>query len=110
MPDVTADLFDSLRRRGHEPLLRQGQGTLRFELEGGRPGRWTVALDRGNVAVSHASRKADCTVRTSKEVFDGVASGEVNATAAVLRGAITVEGDPELFVLFQRLFPGPAQG
>jgi putative sterol carrier protein len=78
---------------------------LRFELEGGQPGRWTVAVDRGNVSVSHASRKADCTVRTSKEVFDGMARGEVNAMAAVLRGAVTVDGDPELFVLFQRIFP-----
>jgi hypothetical protein len=28
--------------------------------------------------------------------------------AAVLRGEINIEGDPELLVLFQRVFAGPA--
>jgi len=32
---------------------------------------------------------------------------EVNATAAVLRGALTIDGDMELIVLLQRLFPSP---
>jgi putative sterol carrier protein len=36
-----------------------------------------------------------------------MAAGKVNAFAAVLRGAIKIEGDPRLLVLFQRLFPGP---
>ena len=27
--------------------------------------------------------------------------------AALLRGALAIEGDAELLVLFQRLFPGP---
>ena len=35
------------------------------------------------------------------------AKSEVNAMAALLRGAMGVEGDVELLVLFQRLFPGP---
>jgi hypothetical protein len=30
----------------------------------------------------------------------------MNAFAAVLRGEVTVEGDPRLLVLFQRLLPG----
>jgi hypothetical protein len=29
--------------------------------------------------------------------------------AAILRGEIGVEGDPELLVLFQRVFAGPAE-
>jgi hypothetical protein len=36
--------------------------------------------------------------------------GQANATAAVLRGALTVEGALDLVVLFQRLFPSPAEG
>jgi hypothetical protein len=36
-----------------------------------------------------------------------MAAGKVNAFAAALRGAIAVEGDPRLLVLFQRLLPGP---
>jgi hypothetical protein len=34
-------------------------------------------------------------------------AGRVNAFAAVLRGTVTVEGDPTLLVLLQRLLPGP---
>jgi putative sterol carrier protein len=105
--EVTTDLFESLRRRGHEPLLQRAHGTMRFELLNGHTDRWTVAIDGGKVDVSHANRKADCEVRAAKHVFDAIASGETNAMAAVLRGAVTVDGDPELFVLFQRLFPEP---
>jgi putative sterol carrier protein len=106
----TTDLFESLGRRGHEPLLEQAQGTLRFELENGQPQRWLVELDKGDVVVSHANRKADATVRADAQLFDRIVRGEVNAMAAVLRGAVTVEGDPQLLMLFQRLFPGPQDG
>src|SRR4051812_2237436 len=106
-PDATAELFESLARRGHEPMLEQAEGTLCFVIGDGRPDRWFVTVDRGDVAVSRRSRKADCTVRASKPLFDGIASGEVNALTAFLRGAVSVEGDPELLMLFQRLFPAP---
>jgi len=59
------------------------------------------------VRVSRRNAAADTTLRATGELFDGLASGEVNTMAAVLRGAIEVEGDPELLVLFQRLFPSP---
>jgi len=36
-----------------------------------------------------------------------VAKGEANATAAVLRGAVIIDGDMELLVQLQKLFPGP---
>jgi putative sterol carrier protein len=93
--DATTDLFESLRTRGHEPLLEQAQGTMRFELGDGRVERWTVAIDRGDVTVSRARRKADCTVRADTQLFEDIASGKVNAMAAVLRGALSVEGDPD---------------
>jgi putative sterol carrier protein len=107
MQDATSEFFERLRARGHEPMLRQGHGTLRFEIGDGRRERWYVTVDGGDVSVSHRNAKADCTVRASRELFDGMASGEVNATAALLRGAIGAEGDPSLLMLFQRLFPGP---
>ena len=109
MDGAAAALFETLGRAGRHPLLEQAHGTLRFEVEGARtPTRWTVAFEHGAVKVSHANRTADCTVRTSEELLDGLASGEVNAMAAVLRGAVAVEGDPELFLRFQRVFPGPS--
>jgi putative sterol carrier protein len=103
----TEELFEALGRRGHEPLLEQARGTLRFELENGQARRWCVEVDRGDVVVSHANRKADATVRVDAQLFDRIVRGEVNAMAALLRGALKVEGDPQLLMLFQRLFPGP---
>ncbi len=111
MTSATTEFFDALEDREHEPMLQKVKGTLRFDLTNGkRKERWFVAIDKGEIAVSHANRIADCTVRARKDVFDGIASGTVNAMAAVLRGTIAVEGDTLLIVLFQRLFPAPPRG
>jgi ubiquinone biosynthesis protein UbiJ len=108
MTDPTAAFFGALGRRGHEPLLGKAQGTLRVDVvEGKRSDRWLVTIDRGDVAVSRDDIDADCVLRGDKTLLDGLVRGEVNAMAAVLRGALAVDGDPELLVLFQRLLPGP---
>jgi putative sterol carrier protein len=108
LPDPTTAFFQDLGARGHEPVLKKATGTLRFDLTdgGNRTARWLVAIEKGNVAVSHRNAKADCVVRADRALFDGIASGETNALAAVLRGAIDAEGDLRLLVFFQRLFPG----
>ena len=67
-----------------------------------------VAIKKGDVTVSRAKGKADCTITADKALIEGMISGEVNAMAALLRGEVSVEGDLELLVLSQRLFPGPA--
>lgn len=108
MADATADFFEGLGRRRPEPLLAKTSGTLRFDLVNReQTERWLVSIDKGDVTVSHKAGKADCSVRAHKEVFDSIARGERNAMAAVLRGALVVEGDPNLLVRFQRLFPSP---
>ena len=111
MVDATAKFFEDLASRGHERLLEKARGTIRVELQNGkRIERWSLAINKGDVRVSHANSKADTTIRSSKELFDRVARGEENATAAFLRGAFAVEGNFELLVLFQRLFPSPPGG
>ena len=100
--------FAELGARGHEPLLEKARGTLRFELKRGKQvDRWFVTIDKGAVSVSRRNTSADCALRAPRELFDGLVRGEVNAMAAVLRGALEFEGDPALRGLFQRLFPGP---
>jgi putative sterol carrier protein len=101
--------FDSLRERGHDPRLRRVTGTLRIEITNGKVQRWLVSVDKGDVSVSRRGGKADCVVRGSREVLDGIVAGTINAQAAVLRGTLTVEGDPELLLLFQRVFPAPGR-
>ena len=107
MADQTAAFFESLRSRGHEPLLEMADGTLRFELVNGEVAHWFVSVDKGDVTVSRARRRADCTIKGPKPVFEGIATGKINAIAASLRGAIVVEGDAELLTLFQRVLPSP---
>jgi putative sterol carrier protein len=106
--DPTTEFFQELEARGHEPGLEKVTGTLRFDLRNGkRTARWLVAIEKGEIDVSHKNTRADCVVRVDKTIFDGIASGEVNAFAATLRGLIDIEGNPELLVFFQRLFPAP---
>jgi putative sterol carrier protein len=108
MTAVGADFFDQLARRGHEPLLQRASGTLRFDLQhGSETDHWLVAIDRGDLAVSRKKVRADCVVRTDRDLFESIAGGQVNVVAAYLRGVVAIEGDLELAVLFQRVFPGP---
>ena len=110
MTDTTTTFFQALDERGHEPALEKATGTIRFDLTGGeRTTRWLVAIDNGDVEVSRRSARADCVVRVDGALFARIASGEANAMAAVLRGAIDIEGDPALLVAFQRLFPGASR-
>jgi putative sterol carrier protein len=109
MTDATTGFFDALASRGHEALLAKTKGRLLFELENGkRKDYFLVAIDKGDLSVSRGNGKADATIRAPRKLFDKVAAGETNAMAATLRGAMTIEGDWELLVVFQRLFPSPA--
>jgi putative sterol carrier protein len=111
MADATTEFFGALAARRHEPALAKATGTVRVDLTDGRrrTGGWLIAIDKGDVEVSRRRGEADCIIRVEKGVFDGIVSGRVNAIAAVLRGAVQLEGDLRLLVLFQRLFPGPPQ-
>ena len=109
MTDSMGAFLDGLGRIGHEPLLEKAAGTVRFDLvDGKRTDRWLVTLERGEVSVSRKNLAADCVVRADRSLFDAMAGGDVNAMAAYLRGELTLEGDPELLVLIQRVFPAPA--
>jgi predicted lipid carrier protein YhbT len=71
--------------------------------------RWLVTIDRGNVTVVEdpGAATSTCTLRTSAATFELIACGQGNAMAAALRGDLLIEGDVQLLLLFQRLFPGP---
>jgi putative sterol carrier protein len=106
--DAASELFERLGAVGQLPVLKRAKGVIRFELVGGkRVERWRVMVNRGEVKVARGNGPADCVLRADRKLFGRIASGQVNAFAAVLRGAVTIEGDPRLLVLFQRLLPGP---
>lgn len=106
--DPSAQFFDDLGRRGHEPLLRTMTVTLRFDLASGqRTEHWLVTVTRGDIAVSRGTGRADAIVGVDKQLFDEIVRSDANFMASLARGAITVEGDVRPLVRFQRLFPGP---
>lgn len=110
MTDATTRFFEAVKARGHEPRLEKVRGTLRFDLTNGKQtNRWLVAIDKGEIAVSHRNARADCVVRTDSGVFERIASGDANPVTAVLRGAMAIEGDPQMLVQFRRLFPAPGR-
>ena len=92
------------------PPLKKMSATVRFDIEDGPTTKyWLLAVDRGTVAVSHRKARADAVVRVGRELFQHILAGEANAMAAMLRGEISVEGDPELLLSVQRLMPGPVR-
>lgn len=104
----TEDFFAELSRSGHKSVLVRAVGTVRFDLADGRVTRQRqIDIDRGDVRITHDDTPADCVVHTSRALFDDIVTGRSNAMTAMLRGALAVEGDPELLVLVQRIFPGP---
>jgi hypothetical protein len=106
--DTTQAFFDELAHRGYEPRAANMRGSVRLDLRRGkRTERRLVSVDGGEIAVSRTNAAADAVVRMDEALFEALIRGEANAMAAMLRGALTIEGDRGLLLLFQRLL-GPA--
>ena len=107
MSEPIEEFFERLTRSVPD-RLRRADGSLRIDLTSGTTTeRWFVTMHGGDVSVSHRNAKADSVIRTSKDQFEGMVTGRVNAMSAALRGVVSLEGDPSLLVLFQRALPGP---
>ena len=107
MSEPIEEFFERLTRSVPD-RLRRADGSLRIDLTSGTTTeRWFVTMHGGDVSVSHRNAKADSVIRTSKDQFEGMITGTVNAMSAALRGVVSLEGDPTLLVLFQRALPGP---
>ena len=100
------DFFAELERRGHEPMLRRVSATVRWDiLDGDRTEHRLVRIDHGDLRGAVSDEPADCVIVAERTVCDDVVSGRTSALAALLRGAAAVDGEFELMVLAQRLFP-----
>lgn len=108
MGTPTEEFFADLSRRRRDERLVGTTGTVRVDLRNGRrTDHWLITLDDGEAEVGRANAPADCVVYADQDFFDEMVTGRVNAMAAVLRGALTVEGRPDLAIQLQRIFPGP---
>ena len=110
MADAVEEFFQELEDKGHQPLLAKVKGTVRFDLVNGNgpTDHWLMAVDHGDFTISReTTTNADCTMQADKELFERFITGEENAIAATLRGALVCAGNVELLFAIQRIFPGP---
>jgi putative sterol carrier protein len=109
MADVVEEFFQELEDKGHQPLLAKVKGTVRFDLGNGDgpTDHWLVAVDHGDFRIANENTDADCVIQADKELFELLITGEENAIAATLRGALVCFGNVELLFAIQRIFPGP---
>ena len=84
MADATAEFFDELGRRGHEPLLEKA-ACASTSCDGQKTDRWLVSIDKGDVAVSRRNAPADCVVAADKALFDGLAAASERDGGAAAR-------------------------
>jgi putative sterol carrier protein len=89
--------------------LGKVRGTVRFDLADGdgEVDHWLMTVDHGDFTITHGEGEADCTMRTDRTLFEKLITGEENAIAATLRGALVCAGNVELLFAIQRIFPGP---
>jgi len=107
MAELDQSLLDALAARSLERPATTFNGVVRFDVDaGGRTDSWCLTIVKGVVTVSRKGGKPDCVVTGDVATFDAVLSGKANAMAALLRGALDVQGKFILMTALQRLFPG----
>ena len=109
MADRVEEFFRELEDKGHQPLLAKLIGSVRFDLGNGNgpTDHWLVAVDHGDFTITNENADADCIIQANKQLFELLITGEENAIAATLRGALVCAGNVELLFAIQRIFPGP---
>lgn len=109
MTNPTDEFFQQLAHRGHELKVARVAGVMRFDvMHGGKTDSHMLTIDRGHLDVTRDGGPADCVIRADRRVMDAIVTGEANPLAALLRGALSAEGNPEMMVIFQRLLPPPS--
>ncbi|NUR74494.1 MAG: SCP2 sterol-binding domain-containing protein [Hamadaea sp.] len=113
MSNPTEEFFTALADRGQDPRLAGASGALRIDIHtdgdlAGKPsGHWLITFGDGEVAVARGKAPADCVIQVADDLLDRLVTGEANGMASVLRGAMAIQGDIELPIQLQRIFPGP---
>jgi putative sterol carrier protein len=106
MADPGWEFFEEINRLKHNRLLEKAKGTVRIDLtQGSVIDNWFIVIDSGDISVSREATAADAVLRTDRATFDQLASGRMNATAAIARGQVSVRGDSRLLIQLVRLFP-----
>jgi putative sterol carrier protein len=108
LTDPSAEFFDGLERRGHEPRMEKIAGTVRFDLERDqRIEHWLLEVRHGELRMSREVVEADCVIHADRAVFDRMVTGQTKPLPAWLRNDVAVEGRLMYFLLLEKLIPGP---
>jgi putative sterol carrier protein len=102
MAQTSREYLESLESR-IDPAKTAGMtNTYLLDVDGQH---WTVAVDDGIVKVTEGDAgDADCTISTSEDTFQKIASGEQNATSAYMTGKLKIKGDMGAALKLQKLF------
>jgi putative sterol carrier protein len=108
MKQITREFFAELEK---QPALPGRQtGVLCIDLaDGERTEHWYLDIRRGAIHVSHKGLTPDCVMSTDLATFEAIVDGRMNAMAAVLRGAIQIEGRFSLLIALQPFMAGPRE-
>jgi putative sterol carrier protein len=107
MAALDQSLLEALAERSLERPITALSGVVRFDVgRGEHSDSWYLTITKGVVSVARKGGEPDCIVTGDVATFDAVLSGKANAMAALLRGALDVQGKFVLLTALQRLFPG----
>ena len=96
-PNAVEAFFADISTRGQIAVLGATSGTIRFDVSSPSPLEyWYVTVRKGEVAVSRKNTRADVVCKLDRALFEDVAEGRKQAMAAIIRGAIVVQGDLSL--------------
>jgi hypothetical protein len=106
--DPISQFFAGLAQPGHLATLESERATLRFDVrDGSNTQRWHITIHDGDVAVTRQNVPADAVVAIDRSHLQAIVGGRLNATAALLRGLLTCDGNVAVLMMFQRCVPGP---
>jgi len=96
------EFFEGLEARIDPSKTAGMTSSYVFEIDGA--GTWHVDVDDGKVSVKEGGGDADATIAASKDTFEQIASGDLNATTAYMTGKLKVRGDMGAAMKLQKLF------
>ena len=104
MGQTTQEFFEGLAAKADTSQTAGMNNSYAFDIEGA--GQWTVKVTDGAVVVEDGlADGTDCTISTSREVFDKIIAGEQNPTSAYMTGKLKLKGDMGAAMKLQKLFP-----
>jgi len=106
MEMTTKEIFNEMQKRmdAHPAKLAGMKAVFQFDIGGGDPGIYSVAIDDGKAVVSEGtSASQDIIVTMSSSDFLDLVEGRLDGVMAFMKGKLKVKGDMMLAMKLQSL-------